>query len=134
MQKKPRQGSRRGSVSRAGISSRIGPLERRRADLARGLGYIKCSEGGAPKTPSRRAMPNRLAKWWQQWRWCWEQIIVVLLSFHERDSKIAYRGGEICVRGWRTPAGILIVSHGQDEFRELEALRAGKRGIVRQCE
>ena len=72
-------------------------------------------------------MPNRLAKWWQQWRWCWEQIIVVLLSFHERDSKIAYRGGEICVRGWRTPAGILIVSHGQDEFRELEALRAGER-------
>ena len=64
-EKKPRQGSRRSSVSRAYFSSGIGPLERRGADLARGLGFIKFREGGEPKTPSPRAMANRLAKWWR---------------------------------------------------------------------
>ena len=50
MQKKPRQGSRRGSVSRACFSSGIEPLESRRAELARGLGYMKFREGDQPKT------------------------------------------------------------------------------------
>jgi len=57
-----RQGSRRGSVSRAGIFSKIRPLERRQEDLARGLAHSKIRKGGTPKRPSPRAIASDAKK------------------------------------------------------------------------